>query len=117
MSRLSLILQVGRNGYISLGRAIENAEPNLFPNGPVYVLAPYWTHIDTSARVVYEVHTSTNNLDAILDQVSALVTEKTETSFTARWMVVALWENVSPDMSMLSQLEQVHRRDCDCEDN
>lgn len=87
------------DGFISFDRPVGRNEPDMFPNGPVFVVAPYWTYtsIDAIGQISYEVHTAENS---ILEEVNDLISMSMSTSFQGRWMLLVFWENVSPDVQV-----------------
>ena len=104
---VSSTLQVSTNGIISFGKEFINAGSRLFPSYTIagihysYVLAPYWSDIDTRDRgeVWYETHFRNQNStsDGLLDQVSSFINNQTDASaFIGTLMIVVKWDSVPP---------------------
>ena len=71
----------------------------MFPGSVEYVVAPFWSHIDSQWRgeVHYEVYNRAVSVesDAVMDTVSAFISSSQD-KFTAEWMLVATWDKVYP---------------------
>ena len=94
-------MQVVSNGYFSFGSVPHIASrpvpfsPTYYPT---YLVAPFWTDIDTSSgggQIFYEVFdgavsSSTTNLNL----VSVFVSQVMDTDFAGSWMLVAEWSKV-----------------------
>ncbi len=65
---------------------------------PTYIVAPFWTDIDTSTgdgQVNYEVFDSAVSSSTVkLEEVSSFVSAKEGTEFSGSWMLVAEWSKV-----------------------
>ena len=93
-------MQVGTNGYFSFGRQVTNCCPIPFPNGPYYLVAPFWSDIDIrgddGGEIYYQVHSrgSKSVSDELLDEVSVFISNSQQTVFNGSWMLVATWDHV-----------------------
>ena len=105
--KTSSTLQVSTNGVVSFGEEFTYPSSVLFPSSTVagihfsYVLAPYWSDIDTRQRgeVWYETHIRNQNStsDELLNRVSSFVNNQTNASrFEGTSMIVATWDSVPP---------------------
>ena len=96
-------LQVATNGYISFGQRITSIQnPSLFneSNTLKYIVAPYWSDIDTrsTGSVSYELHTNRTSL-LLLHKVSKYIRQREQNNFAGIWMLVAEWNSIpSPGM-------------------
>lgn len=65
--------------------------------GDEYLLAPLWSQVLLNPFVsVVSVATSSSLVDSnpYLNQTSNFISNKTNSSFTAEWMMVAQWRNI-----------------------
>ena len=90
--------QVATNGYISFGQRVTSLEsPSLFNefSTPNYIIAPYWSDIDTrsAGSVSYELHTNTTS-PSLLHRVSKFIRQREQNSFAGTWMLVADWNSI-----------------------
>ncbi len=71
--------------------------PTLFSESysPTYLVAPFWSNIDTSVagNVSYRVITSGTSA-SLVKSVSDYVSRKMNTTFSGKWMIVAEWRHV-----------------------
>lgn len=97
--------QIGSNGLISFGTAINPFGASLFPsNVPEthfgYILAPFWADADLrlDGEIYYELHTSGDNSisDQLLNQVNGFISRELGVLFEGNWMMVATWDEVHP---------------------
>ena len=96
------------NGLVSFGRAFTSSSPELFPSTESnifwrYIAAIFWADWDTtnSGVVSWELHTSSES-ELLVNQVDTLIQmEYGDTNFTGLWMLVASWENVTSNYSIL----------------
>lgn len=60
-----------------------------------YIVAPYWSDIDTrsTGSVSYEVHTNSSSLP-LLHRVSKYIRQQQQNNFAGIWMLVAEWNSV-----------------------
>jgi hypothetical protein len=96
--RVISLIQVATNGYISFGQRVTSLEsPSLFDelSTPNYIIAPYWSDIDTrsAGAVSYEVHTNTTS-PSLLHRVSKFIRQREQNSFAGTWMLIAEWNSV-----------------------
>lgn len=92
-------LQVSTNGYISFERAFTESRRNHF--NYTFILAPFWSDIDTfcAGEVVYTTYTRNEHqqgVNSLLDDVSSFLRESGEAAseFIATWMLVVQWNEV-----------------------
>lgn len=91
-------MQVTTNGYFTFGdQPYLTCCPTLFTASyfPTYVVAPFWTDIDTreAGNVSYRVITS-GTFASIVEDVSEYVSRKMNVTFSGKWMIVAEWNSV-----------------------
>ena len=100
-----LFLQVGVNGIISFDREFSLNSPENFPStdGKVfysYLVAPYWSDIDTrrEGRVRYESYYLGDSIasDRQLNTVNDFIQTEEDSDFQGNWMMLASWEDVHP---------------------
>jgi hypothetical protein len=94
-----LEMQVATNGYFSFGQkrtSLETPAPFSGSDTLEYIVAPYWSDINTRSvgSVSYEIHTNQTSL-SLLHKVSKYIREKEENQFSGTWMLVAEWNSVS----------------------
>lgn len=98
-------LQVSVNGIISFDREFSLDFPENFPSmdGDVhfsYLVAPYWSNVDTriSGSVEYESYFRGDSeaSDQQMSRVEEFLRDEGNVSFNAQWMLLASWENVHP---------------------
>ena len=60
-----------------------------------YIVAPFWSDIDTRTEgsISYEIHTNKTSL-SLLQHVSRFIQQKEQNQFSATWMLVAEWSSV-----------------------
>ena len=92
---------------MSFGTPFYNHQPEEFPGGfsdisSLYLVAPFWSDVDIrrDGAVFYEIHSESN---AVMEQVSAFVSDYTGDDFQGSWMLVAQWDRVHPYPAGLSQ--------------
>ena len=89
--------QISTNGYFSFGRKLTDCCPVLFSgvSSEDYIVAPYWSDIDTSStgRISYEVHTNVTSL-SMLGAISKYIRHQEGSGFAGTWMVLAEWKDV-----------------------
>ena len=65
-----------------------------------YLVAPYWSNIDTrlDGQVNYEVHVigESDTSDEYIGRVSSLINSEQDPAFSGNWMIVATWDGVHP---------------------
>ena len=100
--------QIGTNGYFAFDDSFIVFSPFLFNENTPEVVAPFFTDINIASgsglgQIYYETHTRSTSL-SFLSQVNSVINEQAETTFNARWMLVATWYNVPPfgDNSVVS---------------
>lgn len=90
-------IQVGTNGYFSLGSRVTSCCPSLFSESSTIsnIVAPFWSNIDTrtTGEIFYEVHTDKSNPD-LLHIVSQFIRTERGVIFSGRWMLVVEWKDV-----------------------
>lgn len=71
--------------------------PSLFneSDSPQYIVAPYWSDIDTrsAGSVSYEVHTNRTSL-LLLHKVNKYIRQQEQNNFAGTWMLVAEWNSI-----------------------
>ena len=62
-----------------------------------YVVAPYWSDIDTrtAGSVSYEFHTNKTSLP-LLNKVSKYIRQREQNHFSGTWMLVVDWNAIPP---------------------
>ena len=63
---------------------------------PKYIVAPFWSDMDTrsSGSVSYEVHTNTTSM-LLLHKVNKYIRQQEQNNFAGTWMLVAEWSGIS----------------------
>lgn len=98
-------LQVGVNGIISFDREFTLDSPEDFPSmdGDVYfsyLVAPYWSSIDTrrDGTVRYETYRrgDSESSDQQMRRVDEFLGDEEGIDFVGEWMLLASWEGVHP---------------------
>lgn len=76
--------------------SIQNPSPFNESDALEYIVAPYWSDIDTSTSgsVSYEFHTNKTSLP-LLHKVSKYIRQREHNYFSGTWMLVAEWNNVA----------------------
>ena len=98
-----LSYQVATNGYISFGQRVTGLQDPARFNASdelEYLVAPYWSNINTRSfgSVSYITHTNKTSL-SLLHRVSKYIQQEEQNQFSGVWMLVAEWSNVpSPRM-------------------
>lgn len=91
------------NGIISFDRAFSLGAPENFPSmdGDVYysyLVAPYWSNIDTrrAGRVQYEAYLRGDSeaSDQQMSEVDEFLGDEEDIDFVGEWMLLASWERV-----------------------
>ena len=85
---------------MSFGQSIislESPSPFNESNTLKYIVAPYWSDIDTrsSGSVSYEFHTNITSL-SLLNKVSKYIRQQEQNYFSGIWMLVAEWNAIPP---------------------
>lgn len=78
-----------------MGSPFTQFSPELFPINGQYLVAPFWADVDIHGGVGsigYQVYTSGS---AEIDTINSFITNEEGFSFTACWMLVAEWDQVS----------------------
>ena len=91
-------MQVGTNGYFTFQEFSDFSAFIFNGNRNLSLVAPFFTDIDISngiGQIKYEVHTDASS-QSILSQVNSLINVHAQTNFNAKWMLVAMWEDVPP---------------------
>ncbi len=96
---------MGVKGVISFDQPFNATSQMLFPSeqGSVfysYVLAPYWSNIDTrlAGRVQYETYRygESDDVNRRFDFTNAVIVSELNPAFSGNWMMLVNWENVHP---------------------
>ena len=71
-------------------------------------MAPFFSDIDITSgigEIDYEIHTGISS-ESILSQVSSLISQRAQTEFIGKWLLVATYDGVPPfgDDSVVSML-------------
>lgn len=105
MSFFHSAIQVAVNGIISFDNPFSINEPENFPsqNGKVYysyLVAPYWSNIDTrlEGTVRYETYTRSNSpiSDQRFEMVEEFLRNEGGVVMQGQWMLLAEWADVHP---------------------
>ena len=101
--------QVSTNGIITLGVAIGDESPQMFPASFwTYAVAPFWQNFNTTmgGRVVWKIIDSSND-SASVDAVNTLIKEEQgDTNFNGIWMLAASWEDTIVEGNSVSKCLQ-----------
>ena len=111
MIYLSLCFQINTNGIISVNQSFLHYQPQLFPNGSRYLVAPFWADVDIRGEVgniSYQVSTGS----PALDTVNTIISDEESITFTGHWMIVAEWDEV-PAYPYLKSLVSFMNNKCD----
>ncbi|XP_033100073.1 sushi domain-containing protein 2-like [Anneissia japonica] len=92
-------LYVNTNGVISFLREVSQYTPDPFPLGnDRRLVAPFWADVDTNngGRVYYREVVRHNN-EGLADRATNIVRDTfiDQNDFTATWLFIATWDNVS----------------------
>ena len=103
-----IFLQVGTNGVFSFNREFRQDSPEAFPSTDLavqyeYLVTPFWSNVDTrlSGQVRYIIQSVGETSVAIdssdFQPVVSFINSEQDPEFTnAKWMLVAMWDQVHP---------------------